>query len=161
MSECTNLDIKDATGLHIVHKLQHPTSRPTANSTQTTIVNATKKNFSLCPAGKYSKLTKWSTQWCHQAIEGQSSLEAETVQPLGTLRNMWSKQKLAAETLRETHFLSNKETEKWNADYVKRETTGARERVEDAKAAMRQEQEDTEVAENAALMTAEPEITFH
>jgi hypothetical protein len=57
----TNLDIKDAACLHTALILQHPTSRPTTKSTQTTMVNAPKKNFSPLPAGKYGKSTKRST----------------------------------------------------------------------------------------------------
>jgi predicted N-acyltransferase len=56
-------------------------------------------------------------------------------------------QKLAAETHRETHFLSHEEKKKWIQDYVERETAGARKRVEDAEAAMWHEQKDTEAAE--------------
>jgi hypothetical protein len=44
MSKRTNLDLKDAACLHVFHLLQHPTSRP-KKSTQTTMVNAQKKNF--------------------------------------------------------------------------------------------------------------------
>jgi hypothetical protein len=72
MKQRTNLVIKDAACLHIVHILQHPTSRPT-KSTQTTMVNALKKNFSPLPAGKYGKSTKRSIQrHHHQANEGKS-----------------------------------------------------------------------------------------
>jgi len=49
-----------------------------------------------------------------------------------------SKIKLAAENRLETHFLNNEEKEKWIEDYVERETAGARERVEDAEAAVHQ-----------------------
>jgi hypothetical protein len=97
MSKRTNHDIKAAACLHIVHILQHPTSRPIINSTQTTIVNATKKNFSPFPAGRYSKMTKWSTQRHHQANAGKSGLEEEIVQAVGTLRSLRSKKKLAVE----------------------------------------------------------------
>jgi hypothetical protein len=62
MSKRTNLDIKDAAYLHIVHNLQHPTSRPTTKSMQTKMVNAIKINFSPLPAGKYDKSTKQSTE---------------------------------------------------------------------------------------------------
>jgi hypothetical protein len=40
MSKYTDHDIKDPASLRIVHNLQHPTSHPTTNSWQTTIVNA-------------------------------------------------------------------------------------------------------------------------
>ena len=65
-----------------------------------------------------------------------------------------------AEKQQETHFLSNEEKEKWIEDYVERETTGARKRVEDAEAAVQQEQEDMMNAENAGLKNREPEETF-
>jgi len=53
----TNLDIKDAACLYVVHILQHPTSRPSTKSTQNAMVNALKKNLSPLPAGKYGKST--------------------------------------------------------------------------------------------------------
>jgi len=76
------------------------------------------------------------------------------------LCSLRSKKKLAAEKQQETHFLSNEEKEKWIEDYVERETTGARKRVEDAEAAVQQEQEDMMNAENAGLKNREPEETF-
>jgi len=117
------------------------------------MVHALKKNFSPLPAGKYGKLTKRSTQRHHQANDGQSSLEADKVRALGALRSLRAKKKLAAEKVQETHFLSSEEKEQWIEHYVGRETTGARKRVEDAEAAIRQEQEDTEAADNVGLTT--------
>jgi hypothetical protein len=67
---------------------------------------------------------------------------------LGSLR---SKKKLAVEKRRDTHFLNNEEKEKWIEDYVKRETAEARNRVEDAKATVQQEQDNMMHAEIAAL----------
>jgi len=160
MSKRTNLDIKDAACLHIVHNFQHPTSGPTTKSTLTTMVNAPKKNFSPLPAGRYSKSTKRSTQRRHHANEGKSGLEAERVRALGALRSLRSKKKLAAEKRQETHFLSNEEKEKWIEDYVERETAGARKRVEDIEAAVQQEQDDMTHAEIAGLTPREPEKTF-
>jgi len=46
--------------------------------------------------------------------------------------------------------------EKWMEDYNERETAGARKRVEDAEAAVQQEQQDMKNAENAALMNRVP-----
>jgi hypothetical protein len=65
MSKRTNLDIKDAACLHIVHILQHPTSR-TTKSAQTTIVNAPKQNFSLLTERSVFN-TNQSERWpsCH------------------------------------------------------------------------------------------------
>jgi hypothetical protein len=125
MSKHTNLDIKDAACLHIVHILQHPTSRPT-KSTQTAMVNAPKKNISPLSAGRYGKSTMRSTQRRDQANEGKSGFEAERIRALGALRSLRSKKKLPAENQRETHLLSNEEKEKWIEDYVERETAGAR-----------------------------------
>jgi uncharacterized protein with WD repeat len=124
MSKCTNFDIKDAACLHIVHNLQHPTSHPTTKSTELTMVNAPKKDFSPLPAGRYGKSRKWSTQRRHQANDGKSGLVAERVRVLGALRSLRSKKKLVAEKRRETHFLSNEEKEKWIEDYIKRERWG-------------------------------------
>jgi len=160
MSKRTNLDIKDAAYLHIVHYLQHPTSRPTTKSTQTTMVNAPNKIFSPLPAGRYGKPTKRSTQPRHHASEGKSGLEAERVRALGALRSLRSKKKLAAEKRRETHSLSNEEKEKWIEDCVERENAGARKRVEHAEEAVQQEQDDMTLADIAGLTPTEPEKTF-
>ena len=99
------------------------------------MVNAQKTNFSPLPAGRYSKLTKRSTQRHHQANEGKSGLEAWGVRALWALQSLRSKKKLAVEKRQETQFLCNEEKEKWIQDYVERETAGARKRVEDAEAA--------------------------
>jgi hypothetical protein len=66
---------------------------------------------------------------------------------------------LTAEKRREIHFLS-KEKEKWIEDYVEKETAGARKRVEDAEAAVQQEQDDMAHAEFAGLTSREPKQTF-
>jgi hypothetical protein len=79
MSKHTNLDIKDAAYLDIVHNLQHPTYRPTTKSTKIAMVNAPKTNFTPLPAGRYGKSTKRSTQRRHQANAGKSNLEAERI----------------------------------------------------------------------------------
>ena len=101
-----------------------------------------------------------STQRHHQMNQGKSGSEAERVRVIGASRSMRSKQKLEGETRRETHFLSNEEKMKWIVDYVERVTAGARKRVEDAKAAVQQEQEDMMHAGIAGLTTREPEKTF-
>jgi len=160
MSKHMNLDIKDSACLHIVHILQHPTSCRTIKSTQTAIVNAPKKNFLPLPADRYGKSTKRSTQQCHQANQGKSSFEAERVRVFGALHSLRSKIKLTAKKRQETHFLWIEEEEKWIQDYVARETTGARKRVEDAEAAVQQEEEDMKHAEIVGLTTREPEKTF-
>jgi len=160
MSKRTNFDIKDAACLHIVHNLLHPTSRLTTQSTQTTMVNAPKMNFLPLPAGRNRKSTKRSTQRRHQANEGNSGFEAERVRGLGALRSLISEKRLAVEKRRETHFLSNEEKEKWIADFVERETAGAGKRVEDAEAAVQQEQDAMTHAELAGLTSRKPEKTF-
>jgi hypothetical protein len=71
-----------------------------------------------------------------------------------------SKKNLVAEKRRETHFLSNEEQEKWIEDFVERETAGAKKRVEDAEAAVQQEQDNMTHAELAGLTTRKPEKTF-
>jgi len=115
------------------------------------MVNALKKTFSPLPPGKYGKSTKRSTRRCHEANEGQSGLEAETVRALGALRSLDSKKKLAAGKRQDTHCWSNEEKEKWIEEYVERETIVARKRVEDVGAAITQEQEDPGTAENVGL----------
>ena len=160
MSKRTNFVIKDAACLHIVHNLQHPTSRLTTQSTQTTMVNAPKLNCSPLPAGRNGKSTQHSTQRRHQANEGTSRSEAERVRALGALRSWRSKKRLAAEKQRETHVLSNTEKEKWIVDFVERETAGARKQVEEAEAAVQQEQDDMTHAELAGLTTRKREMKF-
>jgi len=160
MSKRTNLDIKDAACLHIVHNLQHPISRLTTQSMQTTMVNAPKKNFLPLPAGRDGKSTKRSTQRCHQANEGKTGFEAERVRALGALRSSRSKTKLAAEKWQETHFLSNEEKENWIEDYVEWQTAGARKRAEDAEAAVQQEQDDMMYAELAGSTSRKRGKTF-
>jgi len=59
------------------------------------------------------------------------------------------------------HFLSNEENAKWIENYdVESETAGARKRVEDAEAAVQQEQEDSKNAEKAGLTNFECEKRF-
>jgi hypothetical protein len=71
-----------------------------------------------------------------------------------------SKNKLAAETRRGTHFLSNEEKVKPIEDCIARETAEGRMRVEDAEAAVQQEQDDMTNAEIAGLTSREPGMTF-
>jgi len=71
-----------------------------------------------------------------------------------------SRRKLAAENRRETHFLSYEEKDTWMEHYVERETAGARKRVEDAEAAVQQEQDDMTHAEIAGLMSRETTKPF-
>jgi hypothetical protein len=92
--------------------------------------------------------------------EGRSGLEAERIRALAALRNVRSKQKLAAEQRGEMHFLSNEEKEKWIEDNVERETAGARKRVEDTEAAVHQEQRNMTHAEIAGLTTRKPKKTL-
>ena len=78
----------------------------------------------------------------------------------GSVRSLRCNKNLAMEKLRKTHFLSNHEKEKLIEDYDDRETAGARKRVEDAEAAIRQEQQDIEATKNAGLKTRQPEKVF-
>jgi hypothetical protein len=112
MSKSTNLDIKDAARLNIVHNLPHITSCPSTQSMQATRGNGLKIKFWPLLAGRYGKLTKLSTQRRHQANEGTSGFEAERVRALGPLRSLRSKKKLVAKKRQETHFLHNEEKEK-------------------------------------------------
>jgi hypothetical protein len=57
--------------------------------------------------------------------------------------------------------LRHTENEKCIEDYVERETAWARNRIEDAEAAIRQEQEDIEAAENTGVTTRVPKKSFH
>jgi hypothetical protein len=100
------------------------------------MVNAPKKNLSPHMAGNYGKSTKHSTCRRHQLNGSKRGLEAERVRTLGALRSLRSNQKLAGEKRRETHYLSNKEKEKWIEDYVQKETVVARKLVQDAQAAI-------------------------
>jgi hypothetical protein len=117
-------------------------------------------NFSPLPAGRYGKLKTRSTERRHQANEGKSGLEALRIRALGALRRLRSKNELAAEKRRDTHFLSNEDKEKWIEDCVERETAGARKWVEDAEAAVQQEQDDMTDAEIAGLTSRESEKMF-
>jgi hypothetical protein len=87
-------------------------------------------------------------------------LEAGIVRALGALRSLRSKKKLAVEKQRETHFLNNEEKAKWIEDYVERETAGARKWVEDAEAAVQQEQDDMTRVKIVGLTSREPGRTF-
>ena len=124
------------------------------------MVNASKKNLSPLPAREYSKSTKHLTRRPHQANDGKRGLEAEWVRALEALRSMQSKKKLAVGKERETHFLSNNAKKKWIEDYAERETAAARQQVEDAETAIKQEQDDMRYAENMGLTTTKPETTF-
>jgi len=124
------------------------------------MVDAPEMTVRPIPAGRYLKSTKRSTQQRHQVNDSKSGLEAETVRALGALRSLRSKKTLAAEKRQETHFSSNEEEEKWIDDYVERETAGARKGVEDAQAAIQQQQNDMKHAEIVGLMTREPEMKF-
>jgi hypothetical protein len=84
----------------------------------------------------------------------------QRLRALWALRSSRSKKKLAAEKRRKTHFLNNEEKEKWIEDYLERETAGARKRVEDAEAAVQQDQDDMMWADIAGLTSREPNKTF-
>jgi len=156
LNKPTNLDIKDAAYLHVVHILQHPTSRPTTRSTQDTMVNAPKKKLSPDPVRTYVKSTNQSTPQCHQENERKRDFEAECVRALEALWSLWSKMKLSAVKWWDTHCSSNKDEEKSIKDYVDRETVVATKWVEDTETTMMQEQEDMKNAEKAQSTTRKP-----
>jgi len=156
----TNLDIIDAACLYVVHILQHPTSRPSTESTQNTVVNAPKMNISPLPAGKYGKSTMHSTRRRPQANEAKSGLDGERGRALGGFCSVRSKQKLVEGRRQETHFVCTQEKGKCIEDYVERETAVARNRVQDADTAINQAQEEMRNAENAGFTTTQPETTF-
>ena len=79
---------------------------------------------------------------------------------MGVLRSLQSKKKLSAGRRRETHFVSNKENEKWIEDFVDRDTAVARKRVQDAETVIMQEQEHMMNVEKAGSTTTKPETTF-
>jgi hypothetical protein len=64
------------------------------------------------------------------------------------------------EKRRETHCLFNDEKEKWTEEFVERETAVARKRVDNAEAAVQQEQDDITHAGIVGLTSREPEMTF-
>jgi len=121
------------------------------------MVNAPNKNLSLLPAGKYGKSAEQSTRRRHLANEGKSGLVAERVRAWRALRSLLCKKKLAAEKRQETHFSSKEEKEKWIRDFVERETTVARKRVQDAETAIMQHMT---TAENECPTTGKPETRF-
>ena len=59
------------------------------------------------------------------------------------------------------YFLMYKEHVKWIANGVQKDTAGARKLVENAEAAIRHQQEDTEAAEYVGLTTTETIRMFH
>jgi hypothetical protein len=114
----TNLDIKDAACLHVVHFLQYPTSRPTTWSTQDTMDNTPKENLAPLPVGKYGKSIKHFTQRRHQVNKGKSGLAAYRASGLGSLRSLRSKKKLPVGKRSETYNFSTEERENWIGNYV-------------------------------------------
>jgi hypothetical protein len=156
----TILHFADAACPHVVHFLQHQTSRSTTRSTQDTMVNAKKKNLSLLPAGKNAQLMKHSAWWHHQATKGKGGLEAERVRELGALRSLRSKKMLVAEKRWETQVFSNDERENRIEVYLEQETAVATKQVQDAETVMMQDEEHTENVEKGRSTTTKPEITF-
>jgi len=67
---------------------------------------------------------------------------------------------LAAEKQQERHSFSNEDKENWIDDYVERETARATKWVEEAEAAVQQEQQDMNNAKSTGLTNREPEISF-
>jgi len=135
-------DISDAACFRIIHIMYHPTSSDTTKSTQTTQVNAPKKDFSPLLAGKCGNSIKNST-WRHpHADEGKSCLDAEIVRALGALHSLRSRKRPAAEKIQETHFKSNEDKEQWIEGHVEIEYALEGQSVENTKRAIKQKQED-------------------
>jgi hypothetical protein len=63
---------------------------------------------------------------------------------------------LVSDRRKETNILKIKVKEKYIKDYVERETTVARKRVENTKRAIKPEQEDMRIAERGGLSSREP-----
>jgi hypothetical protein len=82
-------------------------------------------------------------------------------QPLGHCAACDHTRSLRQRNNKKRSYWSNEEKEKWIEYYFERETAGAKNRGEDAEAAIWQAQEDTEAAEHVALMTREFEKIFH
>jgi hypothetical protein len=110
------------------------------------MVNAPKKNFLPCPAGRYGKSSELSTQQYHQANDGNSGWKEEIFPVLVALHSLGSKKIIVGKRRRETHFFSSEEKEKWIQHYVERETAGARKQFEDAEVEVQQEQKATKYA---------------
>jgi len=98
-----------------------------------------------------------STRRHHQANEGKSGLEAESVRALGALHSLRSKKQLAAEKRQKTHILIIKEKQQWIQDFVERETAVARKRVQGAETVIMQ---DITTAETLGATTRKSETTF-
>jgi len=96
-------------------------------------------------------MIKW-TKWRSARTQTQS-------EPLGVLRSLRTKQKIEVENWYETHSLNNEENGKWIEDYIQRETTVLRKRVEDAETAIEQGQEDKRNVGNTGLIMGELEET--
>jgi len=124
------------------------------------MVYAPKKNVSSLQAGKYGNLTNHSTQRHHQGNECKRGFDVERVRASWALHSLWSKKKLVPETSHETNLLTNESKEQWIDDYVERETTVARKRVENSETAIKQEQDDIRNAENAGLTSRKSEKSF-
>jgi len=77
------------------------------------MVNILNMNNSPLAAGKYDKSTKRSTQQRHRANAGKSRFEPEWGWALRALRSLQSKQMVEAMKLRDTHFLTYNDKEKW------------------------------------------------
>jgi hypothetical protein len=124
------------------------------------MVNAPKRNFRPLLEGRYRKSKKWSKQRRHHTNQDKNGFEPERIRALGAWRSLRSKKKLVVEKRQEMYFLCNKEKENWIEDYMERETAGARKQVEDAEAAVPEEQDDMMQAEIAVLTSREPEKPF-
>jgi len=79
---------------------------------------------------------------------------------LKLLRSLWSETTLAAKRRRETKSFSNHKKQKWIEDYVDRDATVARKRVEETETAIQQAEDDMSWAEIEGLRGQKPEKIF-
>jgi len=83
MSKHTNLDIKDAACLHIVHNLQYPTSRPTTKLTPTTTVRARNNDSLPLLAGKYGNRQSRPPNDVIKRMKARVAWKQKESEPLG------------------------------------------------------------------------------
>jgi len=148
--ECTNLDIKDAAYLHVVHTFQYPTAHSTAKPIQNPLANSQKENYLHIPVVIFGKYTMPSRPWYLQANLRQGGMEADSFGGLWALRSILSNKKLVGEQTQESQISSNEEKEKLIKDNMDGESAGARMSLDDAETLIKEEHQDVKNAANVA-----------
>jgi len=74
LNKHTMLDMADTACLHVVHILQHPTSRRTSNSAEHTIDAALNINLLPLQVYNYIRWTMWCTRWRHHTTQWKCAL---------------------------------------------------------------------------------------